>query len=131
SFTDPGAADTHTCTVSWGDNTQSTGSVSERNHTCTAVHQYTTASPAGGYQITFRIADNGVPVGIGTASVTITVRSGSSSSAATPSTSTGGTSASPASSSSTSSSASTDSGPTRTLSASAGAARPTLVRARA
>src|SRR5206468_13014540 len=82
-FTDPGASDTHTCLVVWGDNSQSTGTISDRNHSCSAVHQYAAPSPVGRYQITFRIADNGVPVAVGTASATITVRGTSSSSAST------------------------------------------------
>jgi Ca2+-binding RTX toxin-like protein len=57
SFTDPGTADTHTCTIAWGDGTTTTGTVSESGGagTCTASRAYTAA---GSYTITIKVTDN-------------------------------------------------------------------------
>jgi hypothetical protein len=57
SFTDPGTADTHTCTIAWGDGTTTTGTISESGGagTCSASKTYTAA---GSYTITIKVTDN-------------------------------------------------------------------------
>jgi hypothetical protein len=68
SFADAGTADTHTCTITWGDGTSSTGTVSETGGagTCTANHAYTTAGP---YTMTFKVTDSGGASGTATVAV--------------------------------------------------------------
>ncbi|VTR94201.1 cadherin-related protein : Uncharacterized protein OS=Cylindrospermopsis raciborskii CS-505 GN=CRC_01020 PE=3 SV=1: MAM: Lectin_C: Lectin_C: PKD [Gemmata massiliana] len=60
-ITDPGAADTHTVTVSWGDGTSSTAVVNA-DRTFTATHVYTddnpTGTPADVYQVGVSVRDD-------------------------------------------------------------------------
>jgi uncharacterized protein YodC (DUF2158 family) len=59
SFTDPGKADTHTCSISWDDGTTTPGTVSETpgsgSGTCTASHTYTAADV---YTFTVTVSDD-------------------------------------------------------------------------
>jgi hypothetical protein len=58
SFTDPGSADTHTCTISWGDGSKpATGTITESNGsgTCTAS---TTYRGVGKYTIVVTVTDS-------------------------------------------------------------------------
>ena len=57
SFTDAGTADTHTCTITWGDGRSSTGTVSESggSGTCTGSNVY---RQTGNYTITVTVTDN-------------------------------------------------------------------------
>jgi hypothetical protein len=66
SLSDPGANDTHTCTVNWGDGSSSSGVVN--NRTCTASHAYATS---GTKLAVITVADD--DGGTGSASTTITV----------------------------------------------------------
>jgi Ca2+-binding RTX toxin-like protein len=55
-FTDPGTADTHTCTIAWGDGTTSTGTVSGSGpKTCAAAKSY---SVNGTYTVTVTVTDS-------------------------------------------------------------------------
>ena len=71
SFTDVEAADAHTCTVSWGDSTSSSGTVVEPSGStpgsCTASHVYAddnpTGTPADNYNVTITVTDNGTTNG--------------------------------------------------------------------
>jgi hypothetical protein len=67
-FSDAGKSDTHTCKVTWGDGTTSTGTVSETNGagTCTASHSY---ANVGSYTITVTVTDNGAAAGTATVAV--------------------------------------------------------------
>ncbi len=70
-FTDPGRADTHTCTINWGNGTTTTGTVSESNGsgTCSGTRSY---SVAGNFTIVATVTDNaGAST---TASVIITIK---------------------------------------------------------
>ena len=70
-FTDPGRADTHTCTINWGNGTTTTGAVSESNGsgTCSGTLAYTVA---GDFTIVATVRDNaGAST---TASVIITIK---------------------------------------------------------
>jgi hypothetical protein len=73
-FTDPGTADTHTCSISWGEGTTNSGAVTESsgNGTCKsyAANPYTTDG-AGIYDITVKVKDDDQAEG--TAAVTIVV----------------------------------------------------------
>jgi hypothetical protein len=71
SFSDPGTADTHTCTITWGDGASSTGSVSETggSGTCNGSHTYTAA---GNDTITFKVTDNAGAVGTATVAIKVT-----------------------------------------------------------
>ena len=57
SFTDPGTSDTHTCTITWGDGTTTSGTISESGGvgTCTGSKTYTAV---GNYTITVKVIDN-------------------------------------------------------------------------
>jgi hypothetical protein len=70
SFTDAGTADTHTCTISWGDGKTAVGTVSESNGsgTCSAANSYR----SGNYTIVVTIADSSGATA--TASVTISAK---------------------------------------------------------
>ena len=68
-FTDPGTADTHTCTITWGDGTSSTGTVSESGHTCLSSHSY---SQTGNYTITVTLRDNAGAAATATSAITVT-----------------------------------------------------------
>jgi hypothetical protein len=72
-FTDPGTADTHTCTINWGDLTSSVGTVSETNGsgTCSGTHTY---GAAGTFTVTFTVTDK--DGGSGSDSYVQTVQSG-------------------------------------------------------
>ena len=70
-FSDPGRADTHTCTINWGNGTTTAGTVSESNGsgTCSATRSY---SVAGDFTIVATVTDNaGAST---TASVIITIK---------------------------------------------------------
>ena len=54
-FTDPGADDTHTLTVDWGDGSDDTPAVDERLGMASASHVY---HEAGSYSVTVRIEDD-------------------------------------------------------------------------
>lgn len=73
-FTDPGTADTHTCTIDWGEGTTNAGAVTESSGSGTcksnAGNPYTTDG-AGIYDITVTVKDD--DQGEGTAAVTIVV----------------------------------------------------------
>ena len=80
-FIDPGALDTHTATISWGDGTRSAAVVDDTHHTFTASHAYAGLSGNGApvaLTVTASVGDNsgardtettalavGSPVGIG------------------------------------------------------------------
>jgi hypothetical protein len=72
SFTDPGTADTHTCTITWGDGSSSTGTISESSGagTCTASHAYTAA---GNYTITVKVTDNAAASASASVAITVTL----------------------------------------------------------
>jgi Ca2+-binding RTX toxin-like protein len=72
SFTDPGTADTHTCTIAWGDGATSTGTISESAGagTCTASHAYSTA---GNRTITFTVTDNAGASTTASVAISVTV----------------------------------------------------------
>jgi hypothetical protein len=72
-FTDPGAADTHTCTINWGDGTSSTGTVSESGGTCLSSHAY---SATGNYTITVTLRDNAGAAATATSAITVTKNGG-------------------------------------------------------
>jgi hypothetical protein len=71
SFADPGAADTHTCTIAWGDGKSATGTVSETNGagTCTGSYSY---RQTGSYTITVTVVDNAGAVTTKTVSISVT-----------------------------------------------------------
>ncbi|MEP7114268.1 MAG: Ig-like domain-containing protein [Ilumatobacteraceae bacterium] len=70
SFTDPGAADTHTATITWGDGATSAATVS--GHTVAATsHSY---AAAGSFTITLKVTDD--DAGFSTATSAIAVRTG-------------------------------------------------------
>ena len=54
-FTDPGAGDTHTALIDWGDGTTSAGQVDEEAHTVSGSHQLILA---GAHQITVTLTDD-------------------------------------------------------------------------
>ena len=58
SFKDAGTADTHTCTIAWGDGTTSTGTVSETAGAGTCIGSHS-ATPLGNYTIAVTVTDNG------------------------------------------------------------------------
>ena len=75
SYVDPGASDTHTCSVNWGNGRVTTGSIATPKNgarTCTAVSNY---AGNGDFTITVTILDNGGAA----AKVSIAVRIGSGS----------------------------------------------------
>jgi PKD repeat protein len=74
-FADQGTGDTHTCSITWGDGTSSTGIVVESGGagTCTSSHAY---SVNGTYTITVRVTDNSGAVATATSTVTVTTQGG-------------------------------------------------------
>ena len=56
-FTDAGTADTHTCSINWGDGATTSGTVAETNGsgTCSGSHTY---GAVGVYQITVTVTDD-------------------------------------------------------------------------
>lgn len=54
-FSDPGAADTHTATINWGDGTIEAGTVDQANDTVSGSHVY---SQAGVYTVTVTVVDD-------------------------------------------------------------------------
>jgi hypothetical protein len=75
SFTDPGTADTHTCTITWGDGSSSTGTVSESGGagTCLSSHAY---KSTGNYTITVKVTDNAGASSTATSAITVTQNGG-------------------------------------------------------
>ena len=71
SFTDAGTADTHTCTISWGDGTSRPGTVSESGGagTCTGSNVY---RQTGNYTITVTVTDSGGAATTKTVSISVT-----------------------------------------------------------
>jgi hypothetical protein len=74
-FSDPGTADTHTCTIDWGDGTTSTGSVSESggSGTCTGQHIW---SSQGSFTITVTVRDSSGATATATSAITVTKNGG-------------------------------------------------------
>jgi hypothetical protein len=75
SFTDAGKLDTHTCSITWGDGTSSTGSVSESggSGTCVSSHSY---SYVGNYTITVKVTDNYGASTTATSAITVSTSGG-------------------------------------------------------
>jgi hypothetical protein len=75
SFTDAGAADTHTCAVNWGDGGTSTGTVTESggSGTCTSSHAY---QKTGSYTIVVTVTDNAGASGTATSAISVTTTGG-------------------------------------------------------
>jgi hypothetical protein len=74
-FSDPGTADTHTCTISWGDGTTSTGTISESGGAGTCQTTHTWAS-TGNYTITVTVKDNAGATATATSAITVTKTGG-------------------------------------------------------
>ena len=76
-FTDAGPADTHTCTIGWGDGTSSTGIISEANGsgTCSAAHPYPVS---GNYTITVTLRDAAGALATAATSIKITTKKAAS-----------------------------------------------------
>jgi hypothetical protein len=74
-LTDPGTADTHTCTINWGDGTTSTGTISESSGagTCTSSHSW---AATGNYTITVTVKDNAGATATATSAITVTKTGG-------------------------------------------------------
>jgi hypothetical protein len=70
SFTDPGASDTHTCAITWGDGTTTSGTSLESGGggTCSGTKTYTAA---GSYTVTVKVTDNAGT--LGSASIVLAV----------------------------------------------------------
>jgi hypothetical protein len=73
SFTDAGTADTHTCSITWGDGYYSAGTVSESAGTCLSNHTYKTV---GSYTITVTVTDNAGASSTATSAITVTTSGG-------------------------------------------------------
>jgi hypothetical protein len=71
-FTDAGKSDTHTCSVNWGDNATTNGTVTESagSGKCSAVHSYATA---GTYTIKVTITDTADATSFGSASAFVVI----------------------------------------------------------
>src|SRR5207245_5617415 len=69
-FTDPGVLDTHTATIAWGDNSTSTGTVTELNGSGSVVGTHVYADN-GSYTITLSVRDKDNATGTRTATATI------------------------------------------------------------
>jgi hypothetical protein len=80
SFADPGTADTHTCSIDWGDGVTTAGTVAEvsGSGTCTGAHPY---ASGGSKAITVSVRDDDAA---GTAAVTIVINSPPSCAAVAP-----------------------------------------------
>ena len=74
-FADAGKADTHTCTIAWGDGTASTGSVSESagSGTCAGSHAY---SSTGNYTITVTVRDSSGATATSTSAIVVSKTGG-------------------------------------------------------
>jgi hypothetical protein len=74
-FSDPGTADAHTCTIAWGDGSTSTGAVSESSGagTCTSSHSW---SSTGSYTITVTVKDSAGATATATSAITVTKNGG-------------------------------------------------------
>ncbi len=72
---DLGTADTHTCTIAWGDGSSSTGTVGESGGagTCTSAHSW---SATGNYTITVTVKDNAGATATATSAITVTKTGG-------------------------------------------------------
>jgi PKD repeat protein len=68
SFTDAGTADTHTCSIDWGDSSNSAGIVNESDRTCSSSHTYV---DNGSYTVTVNVTDD--DTGVGSDSDTATI----------------------------------------------------------
>jgi hypothetical protein len=75
-FSDAGIADTHTCSIAWGDGTSSTGAVSESSGagTCLSSHAY---SSTGNFTISVTVRDSGGATATATSAITVTKTGGS------------------------------------------------------
>jgi hypothetical protein len=73
SFSDPGTVDTHTCTITWGDGSSSTGTVNEATDTCTSSHSW---SATGNYTITVTLRDNAGATATATSAIMVTKAGG-------------------------------------------------------
>jgi hypothetical protein len=75
SFTDAGSADTHTCTINWGDGRSTAGTVSESggSGTCTAANTY---KNSGTYTILVTITDNAGAAASSSAAISVTKANG-------------------------------------------------------
>ena len=71
SFNDPGTADTHTCTIAWGDGSTSTGTVAQSgaSGTCTASKTY---KSVGNYTITATVKDSAGATATATVTISVT-----------------------------------------------------------
>ena len=71
SFNDAGTADTHSCTISWGDGRSDSGTVGESGGagTCTGSNVY---RQTGNYTITVTVTDSGGAVTAKTVSISVT-----------------------------------------------------------
>ena len=69
-FTDPGTNDTHTATISWGDTSSSSASVTETNGAGTASGSHTYSSP-GLYTVSMTVTDDDLGVVVKTAQVNV------------------------------------------------------------
>ena len=78
SFTDAGTADTHTCTISWGDGKIDVGTVSETGGagSCTGSNIY---RQAGNYTITVTVVDSSGAATSKTVSISVTKNGGGTS----------------------------------------------------
>ena len=78
SFTDAGTADTHTCTIAWGNGSSDTGTVSETGGagTCTGSNVY---RQTGSYTITITVVDSSGAATSKTVSISVTKNGNSSS----------------------------------------------------
>jgi hypothetical protein len=74
-FSDQGTADTHTCTISWGDGTSSTGTVSEKSGSGTCTGQHTWMSQ-GSFTITVTVRDSSGATATATSAITVTKNGG-------------------------------------------------------
>ena len=74
-FADAGKADTHTCTINWGDGTSSTGTVTESGGAGTCASSHAWAS-TGNYTITVTVKDSSGATATATSAITVTKTGG-------------------------------------------------------